>query len=93
MNGIKVNKIIVIIWYFVSPPFIFVIWIFSYIDYTPISYGKYQFNDGAQAFGWCIAVVSIIAVPAGAIHTLIKSPEITLWMVLLKLYFSYIFRE
>ena len=73
MNGSKPNKFILICWYFVSPVFIFGIWIFSWIEYTPISYGKYHYSAGAMAFGWCIAFVSIIAIPAGAAHTLYKT--------------------
>ena len=45
----------------------------NWIQYEPIKYGKYEFSAGALAFGWCIAVVSIIVIPLGAIHTLMKS--------------------
>lgn len=75
MNGKRPSKLIIMCWYFVSPVFILIIWIFSWIQYTPISYGKKQFSSGAITLGWCIALVSIIAIPAGAIHTLINSSE------------------
>ena len=81
MTGSRPNKLIIMCWYLVSPTFIFGIWIFSWIKYTPISYGKYQYSTGAITFGWCIAMVSILAIPAGAVHTLIKSPEKTLFKV------------
>ena len=50
----------------------------NWIQYEPVKYGKYEFSSGAQGFGWCIAVVSIIVIPLGAIHTLIKSEGKTL---------------
>ena len=62
-------------WYFVSPIFILIIWIFSWIQYTPVTYGKKEFSSGALTFGWCIALVSIIAIPAGAVHSLLNSKE------------------
>jgi hypothetical protein len=86
MTGSKPNFFFVLCWYIISPCFIFGIWIFSWIEYTPITYGKYQYSTGAITFGWCISLVSIIAIPAGAIHTLIKSPEKSFFKVI----FSYL---
>ena len=74
MTGSSPNNIVLVFWYGISPLFIAGIWIFSWIEYTPISYGKYQYSAGAMAFGWCIALVSIIAIPVGAAHTFYKAP-------------------
>jgi hypothetical protein len=74
MNNQKPNIFFVTCWYFVSPVFIFAIWVFSWYQYEPISYGSYKFSAGAQAFGWCIALISIISIPLGAIHTVINTP-------------------
>ena len=73
MNGERVNIYFKVCWYFVSPAFIFVIWMLNWIQYEPIKYGKYEFSGGALAFGWCIAMISIIAVPIGAIHTIVNA--------------------
>jgi hypothetical protein len=91
MTGSKPNKLIIICWYLVSPAFILGIWTFSWIKYTPISYGKYEYSDGAMTFGWCIALVSIVAIPAGAVHTLVMSSEKTLFEVDLELINSFNF--
>jgi hypothetical protein len=74
MNNQKPNIFFVTCWYFVSPVFIFAIWVLSWYQFEPISYGSYKFSAGAQAFGWCIALISIISIPLGAIHTVINTP-------------------
>lgn len=66
-------------WYVVSPIFVLVIWSFNWYDiFTTneiITYGDYKFNNGAMGFGWGIAIVSICAIPAGAVHTIYKLPS------------------
>ncbi|CAF0789248.1 unnamed protein product [Brachionus calyciflorus] len=74
MTGSKPNRYFVICWYIISPLFIIIIWTFNWIKYEPVKYGNYEFPVGAQLFGWCIALVSIVAIPLGAIHTIIKTP-------------------
>lgn len=74
MTGKKPPKYFIICWYVISPLFIFIVWILNWIKYEPIKYGTYEFSSGAQLFGWSIALTSILAVPLGAIHTLIKAP-------------------
>ena len=81
MNGKEPHIGFVICWYIISPLFIFGIWIFSYIEYTPITYGTYEYSTGPMIFGWCVAFVSIIAIPAGALHTIYYSTEVTLYQV------------
>jgi hypothetical protein len=44
-----------------------------------------------MTFGWCIALVSIVAIPAGAVHTLVMSSEKTLFEVDLELINSFNF--
>jgi hypothetical protein len=73
MNGERVNIYFKICWYFVTPVFIFVIWMLNWIQYEPITYGKYKFSSGALSFGWCIAAASLVAIPLGALHTLVKA--------------------
>jgi hypothetical protein len=45
----------------------------NWIEYTPITYGEYEYSVQAQGFGWSIAAVSLIAIPFGAIHTFITA--------------------
>ena len=79
LNGEKPNWYIVMCWYVVSPIFVLVIWSFNWYDiFTTneiITYGDYKFNNGAMGFGWGIAIVSICAIPAGAVHTIYKLPS------------------
>lgn len=88
MTGSKPAKYFIVCWYVISPLFITVIWLFNWIRYEPIKYGSYEFPAGAQIFGWCIALVSILAVPLGAIHTFVKSPGKTMAEVKLNLNFE-----
>jgi solute carrier family 6 GABA transporter-like protein 6/8/11/12/13 len=74
MNGQTTNYYFLACWYFITPAFILVIWLFNWYQYEPLTYEDKPFNAGAQAFGWCIALVSIIAIPLGAIDTLRKAP-------------------
>ena len=77
MNGEVVNIYFKICWYGITPVFIFVIWMLNWIQYEPIKYGTYEFSGGAQGFGWCIAVLSLIVIPLGAIHTFVNSKGTT----------------
>ena len=77
MTGKKPIKFITVCWYFVSPSFILIIWIFNWIQYKPVTYGKYNYSTSVILFGWSIACLSIIAIPLGAIHTLMNSSEKT----------------
>ncbi|KAI8485293.1 hypothetical protein Bbelb_370400 [Branchiostoma belcheri] len=48
------------------------IMIFGFIQYTPVRYGDYYYPGWGQAIGWVIASLSIISIPIGAIHALLK---------------------
>ena len=78
LNGQMPNKYITTCWVFVSPIFILVIWSFNWYSIATsneiIKYGDYSFNAGSMAFGWCIALISIISIPLAAIHTVIYIP-------------------
>jgi hypothetical protein len=97
MNYQKPNIVIQICWYVVSPLFILVIWAFNWYDYQPIKYGNKEFSAGAMAFGWCIALISIISIPSGAIHTILSTSSsksfyevnyIFIYIILIKLCFN-----
>ena len=73
MNGERPNRYFIVAWYFISPVFILIIWFFNWYQYEPITYGKYKFSTGAHVFGWCIALISIIAIPIAAGHSIVKA--------------------
>lgn len=73
LNNEKPNKFFVGCWYAVTPVLILVIWTFNWIKYEPIKYGKMEYPASFQVFGWSIALISIMAIPLGAIHQLYKS--------------------
>lgn len=78
MNGEKVNIFFKISWYVVTPVFIFIIWILNWYQYEPITYGKYEFPVGAQVFGWTVALISLVSIPIGAMHTIYNTSAKTL---------------
>jgi hypothetical protein len=54
-------------------PLLFVqaIWIFSLTDMKRVRYGKdYVYPLWAELVGWSIALLSIIAIPLGAVHAI-----------------------
>jgi hypothetical protein len=78
----------------VSPLFVLLIWSFNWYDLTTsnnlVTYGTYKFNAGAMSFGWGVALISIIAIPCGALHTIVKLPsDLSLIEVLKKIVLSY----
>lgn len=79
MNGERPSKLIIVCWYAVSPLFVLMIWSFNWYDmFTSnelITYGDYKFGAGAMSFGWGIAMISIVAIPLGALHTFFKQPS------------------
>ncbi|XP_071502065.1 sodium- and chloride-dependent GABA transporter ine-like [Diadema antillarum] len=60
-------------WLVISPVLILAILIFSIVDFKPVSYGDYEYPKWCQGLGWCVALLSIIWLPIGAIHTLLTS--------------------
>ncbi|KAK3863344.1 hypothetical protein Pcinc_030881 [Petrolisthes cinctipes] len=54
------------VWKFITPLSVFVILIFTFIDYSPSTYGKYQYPVWADVLGWLISFSCIGAVPVRA---------------------------
>ncbi|CAF1211881.1 unnamed protein product [Didymodactylos carnosus] len=82
MTGKQPHIFFVICWYAVAPALILAIWIFSFTDLKRIRFGKdYVFPVWAETVGWCIALLSIIAIPLGAMHAIYKADGNTLWQV------------
>ena len=41
--------------------------------YESVTYGSYVYPISFQIFGWIIALISIVAIPIGAFHSVIKA--------------------
>ena len=48
------------------------IMVFTWVDYTPSSYGKYAFPLWADTLGWLITMTSVAAIPMAAIIGVLK---------------------
>ena len=62
------------------------IWIFSVVDYKPVSYkkaigGEYFYPDWAIAMGWCITATSFLPIPLFALYNVYKAKADGLWNV------------
>ncbi|RUS79168.1 hypothetical protein EGW08_013076 [Elysia chlorotica] len=74
MTGSRPNIFFIVCWYGLSPLLIFGIWVFSMIQYKPLSVAGYVYPPWAVGLGWVIALVSVLCIPAGMIHSVITSP-------------------
>ncbi|XP_078589306.1 sodium- and chloride-dependent GABA transporter 1-like [Branchiostoma floridae x Branchiostoma japonicum] len=72
MTGNKPWLYFIVCWYGLSPMLIGGIMVFGFIQYTPVRYGSYYYPGWGQGIGWAIASLSIICLPIGAIHALMK---------------------
>ncbi|XP_077863914.1 sodium- and chloride-dependent glycine transporter 1-like [Saccoglossus kowalevskii] len=60
----------------VGAPFILgFILIFSFVSYTPCSYGDYVYPAWAEALGWVMVMSSLVAIPVYAIYHLIRKQK------------------
>ncbi|KAL7641509.1 UNVERIFIED_CONTAM: hypothetical protein RMT77_007380 [Armadillidium vulgare] len=55
-----------VVWKFLTPASVFVILIFTFIDYSPSSYATYEYPVWADILGWCISFSCVLAVPIRA---------------------------
>ncbi|XP_050707991.1 sodium- and chloride-dependent glycine transporter 1-like [Eriocheir sinensis] len=54
------------VWKYLTPVSVFVILIFTFIDYSPSEYGSYKFPVWADVLGWLISFSCVLAVPIRA---------------------------
>jgi len=78
MTGDYPNKLFRFCWIVISPLLIAAIWIFSIVDYKPVTYnkaigGEYFYPDWAIAMGWCITATSFVPIPLLAIYNIYKA--------------------
>ncbi|XP_071539610.1 sodium- and chloride-dependent glycine transporter 2-like isoform X5 [Panulirus ornatus] len=55
------------VWKYLTPTSVFFILIFTFIDYSPSTYGTYQFPVWADVLGWLISFSCISVVPLRAV--------------------------
>jgi solute carrier family 6 GABA transporter-like protein 6/8/11/12/13 len=84
MTGDYPNKLFRFCWIVVSPLLIAAIWIFSIVDYKPVTYkkaigGEYFYPDWAIAPGWCITATSFVPIPFLAIYNIYKAKADGIW--------------
>ncbi len=73
LTGEYVNIAFIFCWKFLAPLCILLIWGLNWYLYEPVTYGNYEYPIGAQIYGWCIALISIVAIPLAACHSVVKA--------------------
>ncbi|XP_025089394.1 sodium- and chloride-dependent GABA transporter ine-like [Pomacea canaliculata] len=68
MTGSAPNIFFIACWYIISPILIFGIFIFSMIQYRPLTMAGYTYPAWAQVLGWIIAFTSVLCIPLGMVH-------------------------
>ncbi|KAJ8310021.1 hypothetical protein KUTeg_011886 [Tegillarca granosa] len=64
------------------------IWVFSFVKYSPFTYGSYVYPTWAVIVAWIIASLPLICIPIGMFHAFYKTPSITIMQV--QLFFEYL---
>uniref|UniRef100_T1IMI3 Transporter n=1 Tax=Strigamia maritima TaxID=126957 RepID=T1IMI3_STRMM len=66
-------------WWVIAPLTILAVWVFSLLEYKPLTYNRTKYPDWAEGVGWGIAFVSIACIPVLAIKAVCKAPGTSLW--------------
>ena len=75
MVGFSINPWFTFCWKYVSPVVTFGILSFSFITYKPIKYNNvYEYPWWGIAFGWFLALSSMIAIPVYMVYAFIVTP-------------------
>jgi len=61
-----------ICWKFITPVTITFIWLFSVTQLSPVTYGDYEYPNGAIVFGWMLGLASLLPVPLCAIIAILR---------------------
>ncbi|ELU15127.1 hypothetical protein CAPTEDRAFT_142937 [Capitella teleta] len=70
MTGSRPYLYFLICWFALSPLLISAIMIFNWIQYTPISYGDYEYPDWGIGIGWLLASLSLVCIPIGIVKAI-----------------------
>ncbi|XP_054740047.1 sodium-dependent nutrient amino acid transporter 1 [Anastrepha obliqua] len=55
MLGIKTSFYYRICWGIITPAFMTAVLVYTLVNYTPLQYNGYTYQDGLYAFGWCLS--------------------------------------
>ena len=47
--------------------------LFNWIEYTPITYGDYEYPQWALGLGWALACMSLVCIPIGMVYALTQA--------------------
>ncbi|XP_035824707.1 sodium- and chloride-dependent GABA transporter 2 [Aplysia californica] len=70
MIGKKPPYIFVVLWRFVTPAMLSVVFVFTLKSYTPPTVDQYVYGEVLQACGWVLSVSTFVPIPAWAIYKL-----------------------
>ncbi|OWF53371.1 sodium- and chloride-dependent glycine transporter 2-like [Mizuhopecten yessoensis] len=65
MIGYRPSAIWKIMWRFVAPIMLFLIWLFSVVKLGHVKYDKQSYPDWSIGVGWVIAIASLVPIPVG----------------------------
>ncbi|XP_046448540.1 sodium- and chloride-dependent GABA transporter 1-like [Daphnia pulex] len=75
MLGQKPSRFLYICWVFLAPAVMLGIFVFSIVQYTPVTYGLgYQYPTWAEALGICISLSSMLWIPLYAAYYIYITP-------------------
>jgi len=62
-----------ICWKVITPVVLLGILLFTMVNHTPVTYGKYEYPDWADSLGWLMAMASVVNIPIFAIIALVQA--------------------
>jgi len=62
-----------VVWRFITPLLLLAVLLFSWYNYTPVSYGDYMYPDWVNAIGWLMGFFSVIMIPCFGIYRYIQN--------------------
>ncbi|UYV68718.1 hypothetical protein LAZ67_6000534, partial [Cordylochernes scorpioides] len=62
-------------WKYSTPIVLAFVLVYSIVRHEPLHYGHYDYPDWADAVGWCLALLSVLQIPAWALVWLCRRPE------------------
>ncbi|OWF44590.1 sodium- and chloride-dependent glycine transporter 1-like [Mizuhopecten yessoensis] len=75
MLGFKMVMWWKICWWVISPVTLVALFIFTFVDYTPSEYGDYKYPGWADALGWIMAFLSVLAIPITMLYKISKEDD------------------
>ncbi|XP_060081370.1 sodium-dependent proline transporter-like [Ylistrum balloti] len=64
-----------ICWWVISPLTLVALFIFTFVDYSPSEYGDYKYPGWADALGWVMAFLSVLAIPITMLYKISREDD------------------